>query len=395
MIDIEFPTIFQPLFQPARYKIFYGGRGGAKTNQFAIALLLLSLQEKCTILCCREYQVSIKNSVYKVLINEINRLELTEYFKITQEQIVSVIGSEFIFAGLHNNVDNIKSIPNIKYCWVEEAQSISQNSLDILIPTIRADNSEIWFSLNPNLETDPMYQLILNPPPNSIVVKTNYADNPWFPQVLREDMEYLKLVDYESYQHIWEGETIKYSEAIVFNKKYFVEPVNPNHLYSGPYFGCDFGDRDPTVLVKCWVYDKTLYIQQEAYQRQLNHNQMIDLFLSNIPGCDKYTIRADCSRPDTIRALQNQGLPKMIGCKKHPGSIEDGISYMKSFKKIIIDPSCKFTLQEFSLYKYKVDKLSGDVLPDIAPGNDHVIDSIRYALEPLITHHKPGQVRVR
>lgn len=394
---VDIPEIYQDIFLPARYKVFYGGRGSAKTETVATFLILKALESKCTILCCREYKVSIANSVHAVLKKIIDRLGLQQYFTINNENITCNNGSKFIFAGLHNNIDSIKSIPNIKYCWVEEAQTLTQRTLTVLRPTIRDIGSEILFTFNPYREDDPIYKFFIEKPPTkqkTLIVKTYWYDNPFFTEALEnerlEDLE----GDMDEYHHIWDGECLKHSEAVIFSGKYKIGEVTTNNNWS-VFYGLDFGFTHPTFLIKCWVSsDKVLYIEREAGGTRLDTQDLPGVFSAVMPEAHKYKIRADCSRPETISELQLLGYKGVTACIKGPGSIQDGVAYIRSFKNIIIHPSCVNTIQEFRLYSYKVDRMSGDILPDIVDKHNHCIDALRYALEPLIKHVKRGTIRV-
>jgi len=204
--NAEFPVKLAFLFEPCRYKVAYGGRGGAKSWGIARALLILAAKNPLRILCAREYMTSMKDSVHKLLCDQIIALGLLDYYEITQNSLRAKNGSEFAFVGLKNNVANVKSYEGVDICWVEEAQTVSQRSWNTLIPTIRKEKSEIWVSFNPELESDETYQrFVLNPPPNSKVVKINWSDNPWFPETLRLEKDALKARDIEAYNTVWEG----------------------------------------------------------------------------------------------------------------------------------------------------------------------------------------------
>lgn len=202
----QFPEKLGFLFEPARYKVCYGGRGGAKSWGIARALLIQAAQRPLRVLCAREFQTSIRDSVHKLLSDQIAALGLEGFYEITQASIRGANGSEFAFVGLKNNVGNVKSYEGVDVCWVEEAQTVSKNSWNVLIPTIRKENSEIWISFNPELETDETYQrFVINPPENSIVRKINWSDNPWFPETLRAEKDALKNRDIAAYNTVWEG----------------------------------------------------------------------------------------------------------------------------------------------------------------------------------------------
>ena len=169
------------LAQNIRYKVAYGGRGSGKSWNIVRMLVLKAASNKTRILCCREIQNSIKESAHKLISNQIDELGLSSIFSITENSIKCANGSEFIFAGLYRNVDKIKSMEGINICWIEEAQNVSRESWDLIAPTIRAENSEIWVSFNPKLKSDETYQkFIVNPPPNALVLRVNYQDNPFF-----------------------------------------------------------------------------------------------------------------------------------------------------------------------------------------------------------------------
>jgi phage terminase large subunit len=219
---IQFPKKFEGLFRPknARYRVFYGGRGGAKSWCFARALLSKGLKSPLRILCAREFQTSIKDSVHKLLSDQIYDLELQGFYEITQTTIRGLNGTEFIFVGIKNNTNNVKSIEGIDICWVEEAQSVSSNSWNVLIPTIRKANSEIWISFNPELPSDETWKrFVESPPEGAVVQKVNWSDNPWFPDVLDYERRALHSRDIAAYNNIWEGIPRTQVDGAVFGKE--------------------------------------------------------------------------------------------------------------------------------------------------------------------------------
>lgn len=215
---VELPEkMASTLFKPSRYKIYHGGRGGAKSQSIARALLIQGYQEKHKILCAREIQKSIQDSVHSLLKEQIEQLGLGGFYTVTKTDIKGANGTEFLFAGLRSNIANIKSIPNITRAWVEEAQSASTSNIKTLALTVRAPNSEIWLSFNPELEDDPIYQeYVLFPPDDSIVVSINYDDNPFFPDVLRKEMESDRRKNEAEYQHIWMGKPKQAVDGAIF-----------------------------------------------------------------------------------------------------------------------------------------------------------------------------------
>jgi len=233
--NIEFPLKLQCLFEPSRYKVLYGGRGGAKSWGIARALLVIGSTKVTRVLCAREFQTSIKDSVHKLLSDQIMAMSLTEFYEITDRTIRGKNGTEFNFVGLKNNVSNVKSYEGVDICWVEEAQSVSKRSYDTLIPTIRKEKSEIWISFNPELETDETYRRwVANPPDNAKVVKIGWQDNPWFPEVLRDEKDALKNRDPEAYQTVWEGMCRLTVDGAVFAKEMQMAEIN-NQITNVPY----------------------------------------------------------------------------------------------------------------------------------------------------------------
>lgn len=205
-LEADFPEKLAVLFEPARYKVLYGGRGGAKSWSIARALLVMAAGKPLRVLCAREIQKSINESVHQTLKDQIEALGLSSHYEVLNNEIRGKNGSLFLFAGLKHNVANIKSKEGVDVCWVEEAQTVSKNSWSTLIPTIRKEGSEIWVSFNPELDTDETYErFVKNPPPGAVVVKVNGSDNPWFPAVLAAERDHLKATNYDAYLTVWEG----------------------------------------------------------------------------------------------------------------------------------------------------------------------------------------------
>ena len=219
--SISLPKAFKELLPPSRYKIFWGGRGSGKSWAFATALLLLGAGTKPKrILCAREIQRSIRDSVHSLLVDRIKALGLHNFYQIQQNEIRGRNGTQIIFAGLWQNVDNIKSIEAIDYVWIEEANVVSENSWRTLIPSIRKEGSEIWASFNPALKSDPVFQrFVMNEPPNSVVKKVSWRDNPWVTRELKDEMEHLKEYDYEEYLHVYEGELKQFADGAIYAKQ--------------------------------------------------------------------------------------------------------------------------------------------------------------------------------
>jgi phage terminase large subunit len=214
----EFPQKLAFLFQPKRYKVAWGGRGSAKSWSIARALLIIAAQKTKRILCARELQKSITDSVHKLLCDQIKLLGLEDQYTIQNTTIVhKITGSEFIFSGLRHNIDSLKSMEGIDIVWVEEAHTVSAASWNKLIPTIRKAGSEIWISFNPELETDETYKrFVVTPPTDSIVEKINWRDNPWLSPELIQEKDDLKLRDVDAYLNVWEGHCRQWLDAAVY-----------------------------------------------------------------------------------------------------------------------------------------------------------------------------------
>lgn len=386
---------FAEIWKPHRFKVFFGGRGSGKSWAVAQALVVMADLAKIRVLCCREIQNSIRDSSYQVLKDTAERLGIDGRFDFLEAEIRhKTTGSRFIFKGLFHNSQSIKSTEGVDVCWVEEAQTVSEESWSVLIPTIRKAGSEIWVTFNPLLADDPTTKrFIENPPPEAYVRKVNFDENPYFPSELRAQMEWDKANDYEKYLHVWEGFPRTISDAQIFKGRYVVEafPDEFGEHADRLFFGADFGfAKDPSTLVRCFIKDKKLYIDHEAYGVGVEIDELPALYRS-VPGADKWPIKADAARPETISYLSHRCGFRISAAKKWQGSIEDGIAYLKSFDKIIIHPRCKHCADEFRLYSYKVDKTTSEVLPVIVDKFNHCLDALRYALDGYIT--TPGMER--
>lgn len=385
-IEAELPEYADGLVTPGyRYRVLYGGRGGARSWSAARQLLVKASLVPLRILCARELQKSIRDSVHQLLVDQIALMKLPG-FRVTEHEISHVMGSSFIFLGLRANVEQVKSLEGVDICWVEEAERVPRQSWEVVIPTIRKAGSEIWITFNPDLETDDTYRrFILKKPPRTWRRKVSWKDNPWLPEELEIERKYLQKSDHDSYEHVWEGACRKSSAAQVLHGKWIVDDLEPEATWDGPYYGMDFGfATDPTALVECWIHDHELHIQQELYRVGLELDATGPACLAAIPGCDAYVIRADSARPETISYLSRQGLPRIDGVEKWAGSIEDGVAYLRQFERIVVHSRCRHWIAEAQAYSYKVDERSGDILPTIVDKDNNLIDATRYALAPMI-----------
>lgn len=389
---IELPPKLVPLFAPARGELRYrcakGGRGSGKSFTFALMAAVWGYAEPLRILCTRDLQISIKESMHAELRNAIESIPwLQDHYEVGESYIRGKNGTEFLFRGLRHNISAIKSMAQIDLCIVEEAEDVPDASWRDLLPTIRTPKSEVWCVWNPRLDGSPVDQrFVKRPPPDAAVVEMNYSDNPWFPEVLEAQRQHdQRTMDPATYAHIWEGAYLQNSDAQVLAGKVSVQEFTPGADWDGPYHGADWGfAQDPTTAVKCWVHAGRLYVEHEAYKVGLEIDQTAEYLRSCIPGIEQYIVRGDSARPETISYLKRHGMPRVEGVKKWPGSVEDGIAHLRSYDAIVIHPRCRETIQETRLYSYKVDRLSGDILPDIVDAHNHCIDAIRYAMAPLI-----------
>lgn len=380
------------MLQPKRYKGLKGGRGSGKSHFFAEDVVeRMILDPNHNVVCIREIQKSLKFSAKKLVEDKIREFGASSLFDITLTEIRRIGGNGvMIFQGMQDHTaDSIKSLEGFDTAWVEEAQSISARSLELLLPTIRAEGSEILFSWNPTNEDDPVEKLFEEESDQSICIHINYTQNRLLPQTLKDEAERHLRVSPDTFNHVWLGEYKKVSDALIFNGKYRIGEMatTPQTAF---YFGADWGfAQDPTTLVKCAIIGNTLYIAQEVGGVGVELDETAELF-DSIEGARKSVIRADSARPETISHIKAKGFPLITSVEKWKGSVEDGISYMRSFDEIVIHPSCKNTIYEFSKYSYKVDRLSGDILPIIVDKWNHYIDAIRYALTPMIKRKKGG-----
>ena len=396
-VKLRLPPKLKPVFLgPARYRGAYGGRGSGKSYSFAKMLAARGFMEPMRILCARELQNSLKDSSMSEIIDAIESEPwLAQHYEYGESYIRGKNGTEFIFRGLRHNSREIKSMAKIKLCWVEEAEAVSEQSWQTLIPTIREPDSEIWATWNPESQDSATNKrFILDPPDNAKIIKLNWMDNPWFPEVLEQERQSDLRRDPDYYAHIWEGDTITRTDAQVFAGKWRVDDFDPGKGWDGPYFGLDFGfAQDPTAAIKCWTHNDCLYIEAEAGRAKMELDETAAEIATTIPDIAAHTIRADNARPESISYLKRHGLQNIVSVKKWPGSVEDGVQFIKSFREIILHPRCTSTAQEFRLYSYKVDRNSGDIIPTIMDAYNHYIDALRYALAPMIQNK--GQPSIR
>lgn len=369
--------------EKAYYRAAYGGRSSGKSWFFAEMLVERTAAAKTDAVCIREVQKDLRHSMKRTIETIIDREKLGSLYRILNNEIHCPHGGLIIFQGMqHYNAESIKSLEGFDIGIVEEAQNLSQNSLDLLRPTIRRkDGSELWFIWNPRYPDDPVDNFFraATPPPGTILVNTNFWDNVWFPKASRSEMEYDRKRDPDKFAHIWCGEYVQNTEAKVFQNWKTEDFDTPDDAMFR--FGADWGfANDPTVLIRSFVVGRKLYIDYEAWQVGCEVIDTPDLF-GTVPESDEWPIVADNARPETISHLKKNGFKKIYAAKKGKESIKEGIEFLKSYD-IIIHPRCRHTLDEFMHYSYKVDKDTDKILPKIDDKcDDHCIDSLRYAWE--------------
>ncbi len=387
---IDLPPKLEAIFTvprgAVRYRGAWGGRGSGKSFNFAKMAAIWGYSEGLRILGTRDLQTSIKESLYAEVKNAImSEPWLRKHYEVGESYIKGRNGTEFIFRGLRHNIASIKSMSQIDLCIVEEAEDVPESSWRDLLPTIRADRSEIWLIWNPRKRgspTDARFRKNLDG--DMLIAEVHYRDNPWFPKVLdNERQRDQRNLDPAVYAHIWDGAYLEQSEALVLKGKYRIDSFKPDYMWDGPYFGVDWGfATDPLAMVKMWIWNNCLFIEYEAYGVGVEIDET-PAFFDEVPGSRQHVVRADNARPEMISHCRRAGF-NMRAAKKGPGSVEDGIAFLRGFDWIVIHPRCSNTINEAGAWSYKVDRLSGDVLPILVDADNHAWDAARYALEPIM-----------
>lgn len=404
---LEIPPRLIPVFSgPARYRGAHGGRGSAKTRTFALMTAVRAYQaaeagERGVILCGREFMNSLDDSSMEEVKQAIAAVPwLAAYFDCGEKYIRTRNRRvSYAFSGLRHSLDSLKGKARILIAWIDEAESVSETAWLKLGPTVREAGSEIWVTWNPERDgsaTDRRFRK--SPPAGSRITEVNHDDNPWFPEALEnERLADRERLDDRTYSWVWEGAYRENSEAQVLAGKYRVAEFTPGPGWDGPYYGIDWGfSQDPTVGVKLWVHDRRLHVEYEAGRAGLENDDIAGYMSQRLPGIEQHTVRADSARPETISHVRGAGdgrrqaLPKVVACEKWPGSVEDGIAHLRGYSEIVIHPRCTGFLREARMYSYKVDRLTGDVLPVVVDAHNHYIDATRYALGPLIKRARSG-----
>ncbi len=409
------PTILLPsrmelILYPRRFKVFYGGRGSGKSRSIVSYLIERARFRPSRVGCFREIQASIKESSYAELVDEINRKGHADEYRCVDGEITHhFTRSKFNFKGLWRNITAVKGYAGITEAFCEEAENISQVSWDTLIPTIRADGSEIIIAFNPNRETDPTWTNFVAPyvdkmtdgiyqDDDIVVVNVNHIHNPWFTDELRQHMNQMKAVDYDRYLWVYEGLFNRRTDEAVLGGKWQTLDFEPSKEWGGPYYGIDFGfSQDATAATESYVEDlgngrRNLYIYRDFAKVGLEITDTPEAMRTAFPGSDKYRWYGDCARPETISHIKRSGFD-IHSCAKWPGSIEDGITWLRGCDRIFVHDRCRHIIEEFTMYSYKVDKLTGNILPDVVDKFNHCVDSLRYGLGDHIVQRGSGWLR--
>lgn len=397
--DIEMPPKMAGLFSLERgavqYRAAHGGRGSGKSFGFAKMAAVWGYAEPLRVLCTRDLQVSIKESFHAEIKASIQSEPwLAANYDVGVDYLRCHNGTEFLFRGLRNNVSSVKSTAKIDLTIVEEAEDVPEASWLALEATVfRQPKAELWAIWNPRLDGSPVdARFRKHPPANALVREMNWWDNPFFPEGLDtlRRREQARL-DPATYAHVWEGAYLTNSDAQVLAGKVRIEEFAPGPDWDGPYYGLDYGfSQDPTAAVCVWVHAGCLWVQHEASRRGLEIDQTAQELAQHLPGIERHVVRADNARPESTSYLQRHGLPRVMSVDKWPGSVEDGVAHLRSYADIVVHPRCKETIRETRLWSYKVDRLSGDVLPTLVDANNHCMDALRYALQPLIRRRNAG-----
>lgn len=409
MIDVHIPAAFKRLSEKARIKCFYGGRGAGKSESVGRYLLLVGKEEKQNILCCREFQVSIKQSVHSLLEALIQEMHMESFYRVTDSEITGINGTKFVFAGLKNNIANIKSMHEIKRCWVEEAQVLSENSINVLLPTIRAEDSEIIFTMNPILPTDPAYvRFVLNPPRDSVVVKVNYDQNPFFPSVLEKERLDLLARDPIAYKNVWLGEPRGAVEGAIYEKE-LREAEEQGRITDVPYdpkfpvstfFDLGWGNHTSIWFVQQTIggfrvidcYENSMQKAQHYIQTLKDRGYVYNrIYLPH----DAEHEHVESER--TMRQIMESAFPNVDVrvLDNFSGAVKVGIEASRAiFPLCLFDRAkCADGLQALRHYHYKIDPDSGKVSRE--PEHDwssDFADSWRYVAmameEPTVQRKK-------
>lgn len=398
-MTIEIPVEYKRLFDADwREAAIYGGRYSLKSHTVARALLIMGREKKMRFGCFREYQNSIAESSHQLLKDLISKYELHDY-KVTDNSITnSLNGTDFLFKGLRHNEQSIKSIEGIDVAWVEEAQTITKSSIDVLTPTVRKPGSKIIYTYNRLLEEDPVHKrLVIEGRPNTLILNVNYdiaEKYGWLPQVIKDEIEDDKANRPSLYRHKWLGEPNSIERRVYRD---WVQVDDIPHEARLERRGLDFGfTNDPTAIVAIYYYNGGYILDLEMYRKGM-HNNDIAAFLNNVDHPNTLIV-ADSAEPKTVTDLRDNFKLNIMGVKKVGG--EDEMGNKKSFKrfgveyvgrqKISVTKRSDELWSEYIQYFNKEDR-DGKILNEPEDGNDHAMDAILYGFMGL----RPKKKQVR
>lgn len=382
-LRLKLPAKLESVFSAdyVRYRCAHGGRGSGKTMSFARMAIVRAYSSKCRILCAREIMNSIRESVHAELCAAVEDMGLSDFFECGKTYIRCLsTGSEIFYSGLYRNLDSLKGLGDVSICWIDEAESVSEQSYLKLTASIRAKKSEIWLTWNPErLDSATRRRFVVDPPESIAIAEINWRDNPWFPDVLEQERVELQRRDQDAYLHVWEGQCITRSDAQVMAGRWEVREFDDAGMVS-PMLGADWGfSQDPTAAIKCYAHNQALWVSHEAFGKGVD---LIDLpaMFEQIPDIRKHRIYSDSARPETISYMRGAGFD-CVAAEKWSGSVKDGITHLRgAYDKIYIHPRCANLIAEMGNYCYRVDRhtdLPTDVIID---AHNHGIDALRYAI---------------
>lgn len=374
---MEIPVEYQPLFNPSwREAAIYGGRYSLKSHTVARYLLIRARQAKTRVACFREFQNSIAESSHQLLCDLIKQYDLRE-LRVTDNGIINTLnGSDFIFKGLHRNEQSIKSIEGIDIAWVEEAQTISRASLDVLTPTVRKEGSKIIYTYNRLMEDDPVHvRLVQEGRPNTLIINVNYdtADKyGWLPRTIKNEIEDDKEKRPALYRHKWLGEPNTLERKIYKDWLLIDEIPHEARLYR---YGMDFGyTNDPTVIIAIYEYNGGYILDEITYQKGLSNKSIADIFTNR----ERAQVIADSAEPKSIDEIYGYGV-NIVGSEKGQGSVYQGIQFVQGLKISVTSRSVK-TWKAYMNYLFKEDN-SGKIVnepDDTIHEWSNPMDAIRY-----------------
>jgi phage terminase large subunit len=391
-IDAKFPKITRPLFDPMRYKVLYGGRGSGKSWSIARALLMLASRDKLRVLCTREIQKSLADSVHKLLTDQIVPLGLSSIYTVSLNSIKCANGSEFLFAGLQDHtVESIKSFEGCDICWVEEAHSVSQVSWDILLPTIRKDCSEVWISFNPSLDSDAVYKMfIANKPDNALLIEMNYRDNPFWNDVLEQErLRFQRERPLDDYNNVWEGKCRSAVSGAIYANE-IRDLLESGRLCNVPYDSSlkvhvifDIGWNDSTAILFAQVQHSELRIIDYIEDRLKTLEHYSNELKKRGYNYSKLWMPHDARSRSIISNTSAEEQMKAFGWSVEitPNApVEDGIRTARMIMpRVVVDKTkASGIIDRLRRYTRIINRATGEAGGPLHDENSHGADAFRY-----------------